>query len=397
MPVFGEYRVPRIQTGVVNYFNYRRNTHSEDGISTIPYYFGSLKIIVDAVGSLEYKMKDKDGAVLNIPKPQWMEWANPGQSFADLMAESTMNTKHYGNSFLVWLRNEAGRAVELYCFSPREIQPSYNPDYPFTLFGKELKQPVIHIRDFPRPGSSWGIGALDAARTHLKIGHDMQDLAARFYEQGTTAPLVFIPDAIATNEEVQAFKDSYRAHVGGGYNAFDPIVANGMREVKALNLSQEQMQYLETLKHVAHTIVTGIFSLPAAYMNLNEAGTDVTYNNVPAIRVQAWSDAIKPTVRKHEFAITQILRQDELNGARPVRKSFYVDERPYISGSPHDQTERASQMALSNRHMVEAGLRPPFTTQDVREAGGLFTELPEGENPLPQLPEPGGNNVERTE
>ena len=87
--------------------------------------------------------------------------------------------------------------------------------------------------------------------------------------------------------------------------SWEKVVLEGGMDIKALSLSQEQMQFLQTLKLLDNIIAAQCFYVPAAYLNLAESGTSESYTNVPAIQTRFAEDAVEPIVYKIAYALSR--------------------------------------------------------------------------------------------
>lgn len=214
-----------------------------------------------------------------------------------------------GDGYLIKIRDQQMRVVELWWTPHWLIEPRWNPD------GSDF---ISHYEY--RPGGAEGINLHPDEVIHLRFGLDpdnhrkglsplasvlreiyTDDEAAKFTSallrnMGVPGILVapegdFMPDP----DDVAATKDRLRT-LFTGENRGEPLVMTGPTSVTMFGFSPEQMN-LKDLRRVPEERVSAVLGVPAVVAGLGAGLDRSTFTNMAEAREMAYESNIIPTQR----------------------------------------------------------------------------------------------------
>jgi HK97 family phage portal protein len=247
-----------------------------------------------------------------------------------------------------------------------------------TKFKPRAPVEILHIRGMTTPGSLVGMSPIEATAETLGINLAAQRYGASFFaNDGTPGGIVEVPETAKLSPVGQkALRDSWRELFGGPDRAKSIAVLVEGAKFKALQVSPNEAQFLETRKFGVQEVAR-IYGIPPHLIsdttNTTGWGTGMAEQNTAYV-----IHTLRPWLERIEAGLT-LLAQLEVESvkASPAPSQVYInlEEEALLRGAT---TERWD----NHRKNVGSGVR---TADEVRREEGL-PPLPDGLGAVPWIP-----------
>jgi HK97 family phage portal protein len=298
----------------------------------------------------------------------------------------------YGEAIWLKLRDDRGRVRELWPIHPANMLVTRNPDgetvYLYTAGGLRAapmippipESEVIHFRGFNPDNTSRGMSPLEPLRQTLLAEDASRRASASMWRNGARPSVALVHPSTLNENAIKRLKASWDdMHSGVDNWAKTAILEEGM-EPKVLQLSAEEMQYIESRKLNREECCAAYDMPPPAVHILDRA----TFSNITEQFRSVYRDVVPPRLIGFQeqlahslapdfsdegpvvgaFRLEEILRGDWETRATAMAQAIgtgqlmpsearAMDNRPYVEGSDR-LLVNAALIPLS----VEAGAAP---------------------------------------
>lgn len=302
-------------------------TNNGPDISEIT-YFTVLRILSETVGKLPIHIKDSEHNIVKNEAEKLLT-IKPNNCMTPVMLMSYLEYSriHYGNgyAYVKW-SDVTGKIEAIYALDPRQVRiwvddtvddliPAYY--YSYTTVGGQTffiaNEDIIHVKNWHIDDHTRMVGLpvrttlceyMDAAKSGQKTQNSL-------YQNGMISSGVLNYAGDLSDEKQQALLERLRQL--GTKNKIIPLPKEW--ELKPINLSLSDSQYLETRKFTANQIAAA-FGVNPTQLNDYSKGS---YSNAVAQQVSFLQDALLYISRQYEDEFTlKLLTKDEINAGYRV-------------------------------------------------------------------------------
>ena len=349
--------------------------------------YASWRIISEGVSTLPRdSMRRIDGLPKPFrPRPVWLDYPNRWETWIEFLGQVSVSLLADGNAYVLVTWN-GGAIDDLVVLDPALVEVPSRGVYVVngtTLQGVSKFTPrapveVLHLRGMTTPGSLVGMSPIAATAETLGINLAAQRYGASFFaNDGTPGGIVEVPETAKLSPIGQkALRDSWRELFGGPDRAKSIAVLVEGAKFKALQVSPNEAQFLETRKFGVQEVAR-IYGIPPHLIsdttNTTGWGTGMAEQNTAYV-----IHTLRPWLERIEAGLT-LLAQLEVEAAKaspgPSQVYINLEEEALLRGAT---TERWD----NHRKNVGSGVR---TADEVRREEGL-APLPDGLGAVPWIP-----------
>jgi HK97 family phage portal protein len=247
-----------------------------------------------------------------VAKPAWLRDANPELTFQEWVEQTVVSLDLAGNAYSGVIRNRLGAVIELWPISPRDVTVSrerVGAPIRYQVAGQPYVGEMLHIRALTYPGALVGLDPVSHCREQIGAGLTLQEFAALYFDHGSVPSLgIEAPGGPETIDAAKMRESVERFH-RGTQKAHGTLVVTGGATIKALTVSNENAQFLETRNFSGGEIAAGMFGVPPDMVGyvLQGSGSTLTYQNIE----QRWTEIIRrcflKTMQRIETALFPLL------------------------------------------------------------------------------------------
>lgn len=292
----------------------------------LPTVYACVSMIADSVSSMPMATYDRATNREVSRQPSIVRRPDPfhptGVVFRRIATELLLT----GDAF-VWLTapDNTGRPTVAIPIPSHEVTVGWNASrtaYTYRWRSREmiLNRDIGHIRFIDIPGRPRGIGPIEAMRLSIGGGLEAERYAAEFYTSGGVPTGVLEHPGRLTEEEAERLRAQWAG--ARGRERSTAVLPMGM-SWKPTALSNHDSQFIESRNLTAQDIARA-FHVPSALINVNAAGSSLTYQNQEGIyrdysvlAVAPVTDRIEeafgqwvPATQEPRFDFTRLLRAD---------------------------------------------------------------------------------------
>lgn len=364
----------------------------ESALTFVPFW-AAVSLIADSVGMLPLPVyrttaTGREKHYNYISYGLLNKSANPYLDSFNFRRTMTLLAVAFGNAYAEIERSDAGLPVALWILPPQLVTPTLQTiklagtDIPILMYnvsiaGKQetkiLGDDIIHIRSLSTDGI-FGRNPVKLFRDNIGVGIAAERYGARYFA-GDCMPKggIKVPTGL-TDEQLTAFRKSWREQYGGVENAWRiPLLEGGMEWVK-LSDSNEDSQFLETRKFSVMDVCRMFRLKPhmlgemekSSYASVEAQGIEfITYTLMPIMRT--WEAEINnKLINSPDNSIyAEHLLEGFLRGDTLTRYQSYAVGRQWGWLSVNDIRQMENKNTIENGdiylepvNMVEAGKSP---------------------------------------
>lgn len=273
----------------------------------------------------------------------------------------------FGETYLIKIR-EGGRVTGFAPMHPAQVKIRRVDDG--TVSYQFLGQPnqefaqddIVPFRSFDPFGAMRGMSRLEPLRSTLMSEDSARRATASWWRNMGRPSMVLQTDKKLGPDGRQRVQDAFRAVAGGSANAGGIIVLEDDLKATQMQLSAEEMQYIESRK-LNREEVCAVYDLPPAAVHIHDHST---YSNVTEMMRSVYRDSMAPRIGFIESVLDWYVGS-EFGGERKAQ--FMVAE--VLRG---DFEARAEAMSS----LVQAGIAKPSEARpffDFDDAGPIADQL----------------------
>ena len=347
---------------------------------TLSAVYGCVRLLSGAIAGLPadvFRKRNGDRETVLRP-PTWLEAPNPESTWFEFAERIMTSLLLDGNAFIVITARDAlGFPLELWNLNPRVVDVKRPDGGGATFFVWEgnkrlsrfgLANPggdVLHIKGM-NDGGLRGISPISAAAQAIGLALAGEKFGAKFFGRGQTmSGVIELPaqDSIPrTKEYIDLLRETWEAVHAGTDRAHRPAVLSGGATWKALSVTPEEAQFLETRKFQVEEIAR-MYGVPPFMISDVEKttswGTGVEQMSIGFVRY-----ALMPYIIRIEQAIDQLLPRGQfikLNVRGLLRADAVAEAEAFAKGIQNgwlDQAEIRSFLDLPPKPGLDAHWMP---------------------------------------
>ncbi|QMV00158.1 phage portal protein [Devosia sp. D6-9] len=288
--------------------------------------FACQTLIASDISKLRIKLvaKDSDGI--------WSETANPAYSpvlrkpnhFQNRMQfyESWVLSKlQHGNVYVLKQRDGRGVVVRLYVLDPTLVTPlvADNGDVYYELNTDTLSglpaavtvpaSEIIHDRFNCFFHPLVGLSPIFANGLAATQGLAIQNSSTQYYQNGSMPGGILVAAGHIDQNDAEEMKAAWEANYGGRNRGKVAVLGDGLK-FEQLSMKNTDAQTIEQLKWSAE-VVCSTYHVPPYKIGIGQAPT---YNNVQALNVEYYSQALQVLIEAIELCLDEGLNTGESLG-----------------------------------------------------------------------------------
>jgi len=278
---------------------------SEQSALAVSAVFASVRLLSTGVGTIPqkvYRRLDEDRKDLATEHPLYRVlhrrpnvWQVPAQYYELLMVHCLLR----GNFFARIVLTGPGKVDQLVPLHPDRMKieqlPTgrlryhYSPPMgePETLSQDE----VHHVRGLSLDGVV-GVSVLTYARNTIGLASAQQTHGAALFKNGSIPPFFLSSPNKMNSDAIKEFRQNWKGMHGGADNAHNPPVFDNGMEAKALGITNEDSQWLESRKFEAEEIAR-FFGIPPHKIAILDKAT---FSNIEHQAIEYVTDALLPWI-----------------------------------------------------------------------------------------------------
>ncbi|TGP88924.1 MULTISPECIES: phage portal protein [unclassified Mesorhizobium] len=275
---------------------------------TVPAVSAAIRVISEAVATLEVKVQRKDGdtwvddeehPACPLLRGFASPWLSGFETIRDLVSESL--TRDFGG--LAWVNRIDGKPAEIIHYRQAIISVQYAPDTGEPTY--RLSGQVVPTRDIIHLTGPFGRCPLNLAAEAIGVAWQMEKYAARLFTNGARpAGVLQFPAGVKLGDSALAkIKAGWNAAFGGSGNGAGTAITWDGAEWKPLSFSSVDSQFLELRKFQVDEIARAFRVPPSMIYSLDRA----TWSNSEQMGREFLTYCLEPHLRALEAALTRAL------------------------------------------------------------------------------------------
>lgn len=304
-------------------------TVTADTAMQVSAVWGSVRIIADGISTLpadtfqRIQQKAPSGSSVTIrkpyrPKPRWLEEPNIGLRLSrlDILVQTLISLLLRGNAYWATTRDGLGNVVAITVLDPNAITPEVSEGRAtdaaprgFVQYrvGMKLYGPmeVLHLKGMTMPGELKGLDPISVHRDAIGTALSATKYGAGFFARGgLPSAVIEVPNSLS-EPGIKQLRRAWDAIHGGVGNANKVGVLTEGASLKAISLTPEQTQFLET-KRFSVADIARIFGVPP-HLLADASGSTSWGSGLAEQNVAFVQHTLRPWVERIEWAFTWLL------------------------------------------------------------------------------------------
>ena len=209
------------------------------------------------------------------PRPMWLDTPESGVTRIEHFQQVLVSLMLNGNSFTRIVRDDQGIAA-LVVLNPQKVECSRDrvtrrPIYVFESRDVILAEDMIHITELRLPGEMRGISRIDFMKENLGLAKALEEFAARFFGQGSSASGIIEFPGNLTREQAKDLVSGFEEGHKGLRRSHRPGVLFGGAKFTKTTVDNDSAQFLESRRFAIEEIGR-IFRCPPSMLGVTTAG-----------------------------------------------------------------------------------------------------------------------------
>jgi len=310
---------------------------------------------------------ERDGVALS-PTPSVIIRPDVNRSRRDFLSRTVINLAMSGEAFILCTYDSKGAVKIFETLDPAQVQIQYHERTGEKTFEynnrKYSMREMKHLRLFELPGSTRGLGPIQAARQTL-FGYSTLQRHSTSFVKNNGVPQGVLSAPVETDTALT--EEHQRAWYAALENSGIAVLPPGYR-FEALSLSPADLAFLDQMRYSV-TDIARLFGVPAPYLLADQGeGGSLTYSNLSQVDQQFYRTTL--------LAYLQVI-EDAMSSALVRGQEVKFDLTEWLR--PDDKTRYET---------YQLGLNAGFLTlEEVREKEGL-PPLPQDDETSPSETDP---------
>ena len=317
-----------------SWFNANRSTSGVDvneaSALTISAVYSAVSQISDSISILPISVESYDNQIPQLapahPVNKILRKPNPLMGGIAFRSAMVSNLLLRGNFFFLTPRDGAARIIELVPVPDQNsvrVVISKGAKF-FRYTDRDGKSHTLdtsqmgHIMGLTLDGLV-GVSVLTAARESMGLSIAADRFAGKFYKNGASASVVLETDAALSDKAYTRLVNSFKGENAGLANAHSPALLEEGLKAKAISLSPQDSQLIESRRFTVEDVAR-FFNMPPAM--LGELSNSSTRANVEEQGIQYVRKTLLPWVRKIEEQLSELFFFGAEEGKYGIRQNL---------------------------------------------------------------------------
>lgn len=275
---------------------------------TSVYVYACVWKIAQKVGSIDlqlFKINNSKGdktELFDHPALDLMYHPNPFQTKGQFFEKYMINKKLAGCAFVLKVRNNSGKVVELWNLRPDFMRILLDAEqiikgFEFNAEGKVIvfKPEDIIYDNYPDPLSNLGgMSPLQPAQVRVDVEAKATEYQRYFFNNNARPDFLLLSEKKINADQKDEMRASWEKRHKGGKNAGKGAFLEGGLQYQAISMSQREMDYIESLKMTRDDILTA-FGVPKPIVSITD---DVNLANAKTAMEIFQSETIVPEIKQ---------------------------------------------------------------------------------------------------
>lgn len=299
--------------------------------------FACMTLIASDIAKLRLRLveRDDDGIWTEVERDTIspvLRKPNPIQTRIQFWESWMLSKLAAGNTYALKARDARGNVERLYVLDPHRVQPLISTDgevfyrlssdnvsgllNDVTVPAREIIHDRMNCVFHPLIGLSPIVAAGLAAMQGLSI---QEDSAIFFQNRAQPGGILTAPGAIA-DETAARLKEAWDRNFSGANTGRVAVLGDGLK-FEAMRVTATDSQVIDQLKWTADVICSA-FHVPPYKIGI---GPSPTYNNIQALNVEYYSQALQMHIESAELALDEGLGLGESGATARLGTEFELD------------------------------------------------------------------------
>lgn len=239
--------------------------------------------------------------------PGWFRQPDIKISFSAFIEQTVVSMATTGNAY--WRKELGldGKLLNLVALNPLDVIVDENSNgqvneyrYKTAVYTPDQ---IVHLPLLRVPGTSVGLGVIQAAQRELRGNIDTRDYAGNWFREGGVPNGVLKSDQVLSPDQAVAAKNAWNATAGARNGV--AVLGNGLSYAPIM-LSPRDAMYIETQNFNA-TSIARMFGVPGSLMFAGTEGSSLTYQNQESEYISFVRFSLMNYIKPIEDAFTSLL------------------------------------------------------------------------------------------
>jgi len=273
--------------------------------------YSCVRIIADSISTLPVDTFVRvDGERRPFrPRPEWLNYPESGVTRTEHFQQVLVSLLLDGNSFTRILRDDQGIAG-LVVLNPQRVECSRDRVTRRPIFVYENRdviqlEDMIHITELRMPGELRGRSRIDMMKENLGLAKALEEFAARFFGQGSSASGIIEFPGNLTREQAKDLVDGFEEGHRGLRRSHRPGILFGGARFTKTTVDNDSAQFLESRRFAVEEIAR-IFRVPPSMLGVTTPGA-MSYASVEMNGIHFVQHTLRPYISKIEDGYQKLL------------------------------------------------------------------------------------------
>lgn len=260
------------------------------------------------------------------------------KTFSALLQRGVRDIEITGNAYWVILRNDSGKAIGFQPADPRTMAIVADENglvhrYVQRVMGADVKEykpeDIIHFKGEDDPTHEvFGLGKLEPVIWEARTDHAAMLSNFSFFENNAVPSALYILDEKIPADKLKLKFEEIKKHFGGAANYKKAGAIVGVKDIKMLNISQKDMEFLAGRKFTTEKICAS-FGVPMFLLGYTEKvnnnnGTeqmkDFFENTVSPIETMFQENITMQFLAREGYKVGFFFKQHKLTAAKDLEE-----------------------------------------------------------------------------
>jgi HK97 family phage portal protein len=273
--------------------------------------YACVRLISDSISTLPVDTYIRVGAERKAfrPRPMWLDNPDTGVTRTEHFQQVLVSLLLNGNSFTRIVRDDQGIAG-LVVLNPELVicDRDHVTRRPIFIYqNKDVIQleDMIHITELRLPGDMRGRSKIDLIKENLGLARALEEFAARFFGQGSSASGIIEFPGNLTREQAKDLVSGFEEGHKGLRRSHRPGVLFGGAKFTKTTVDNDSAQFLESRRFAIEEIGR-IFRCPPSMLGVTTAGA-MSYASVEQNGIHFVQHTLRPYISKIEDGYQKLL------------------------------------------------------------------------------------------